>query len=146
MVSKFWLWPNLTGHHLILSTPRFLYSGCLPHSYGLDIKKLNFYNGVQSLRNSMPMQLIVTGSRDEFTALEITYKLLPYHRGFLIKSKVFDCFKSQLSNRTIEQARRATWYFYNERSRRPSNYQWSLVSYCRITQINFRRSSKTRMK
>ena len=63
------------------------YSGCLPPSCRLDIKKLNFVNALQFLKNSMPMQLIAIGGREEFVSLANKYKLASYDRGFLIKSK-----------------------------------------------------------
>jgi hypothetical protein len=73
------------------------YSGCLPPSCRLDIKKLNFVNALQFLKNSMPMQLIAIGGREEFVSLANKYKLASYDRGFLIKSKVLEWFASDLS-------------------------------------------------
>ena len=69
----------------------------MPPSCRLDIKKLNFVNALQFLKNSMPMQLIAIGGREEFVSLANKYKLASYDRGFLIKSKVLEWFASDLS-------------------------------------------------
>ena len=73
------------------------YSGCLPPSYRLAIKKLNFFNALQFLKNSLPLQLIAIGGREELASLENKYKLSLYDRGFVLKSKVLEWFASELS-------------------------------------------------
>jgi len=73
------------------------YSGCLPPSCRLDIKKVNFVNALQFLKNSMPMQLIAIGGREEFLSLENKYILSSNDRGFLINSKVLEWFGLDLS-------------------------------------------------
>jgi hypothetical protein len=73
------------------------FSSCLPPSCRLDIKKLNFWHSVQNFKNSIPLQLIALGGKEEFTSLATKYNCLPYDHGFLIKNKVFKWFESELS-------------------------------------------------
>lgn len=65
------------------------YSGCLPPSCRLDIKKFGFFNGLQNFKDSMPLQLVLLGGKDDLLSLVFKYSLLPYDRGFLAKCKVF---------------------------------------------------------
>jgi hypothetical protein len=71
------------------------YSGCLPPSFRLDIRRFTFFRGLQKspLQNALPSQLFVIGDKEEYNFLVKTYSLLDNESICTMKSKVFNCFK-----------------------------------------------------
>jgi hypothetical protein len=72
------------------------YSRCLPPSYRLDIRQLNFLNTVQSLKDSLPLYLLRLVAVEELTDLQLKYSVTAYDSRAVIYSKVWSGFESEL--------------------------------------------------
>jgi hypothetical protein len=73
------------------------YSRCLPPSYRLDIRKLNFLNGLKNYADSIPSLLCLILGIDEQTDLYTKYNISPLDSVAAINRKVWKFFEFELS-------------------------------------------------
>ena len=66
------------------------FSGCLPTSYGLDLKTFNFFNGIKVQSNSLQLILFTWFGQDELFKLSNKYSLMPGDSIFVLKRKLFN--------------------------------------------------------
>jgi hypothetical protein len=72
------------------------YSGCLPATCGLDIKTINFLQGLQCISGSMMSDLCYLLGCDELITLRNIYKVSERGSSLTIKLKVWKWFESEL--------------------------------------------------
>jgi hypothetical protein len=75
------------------------FSGCLPPSYRLDIRRLNFFHGLNKsvLKDSLPSLLFLIADIEDYNSLVNNYSISDKDNIWKVKSKVFDCFKTDIS-------------------------------------------------
>jgi hypothetical protein len=73
------------------------YSKCLPPSYRLDIRKLNFFNRLKNATDSIPSLLCMLLGMGDQVNLYTKYNISPRDSVPAINSKVWKAFESELS-------------------------------------------------
>ena len=73
------------------------YSGCLPTSYRLDLKKYNFLNGIKCQKNSIQWHLFTWFGNDEQLIITSNYSILPKDNVWEIKRKFFNYLESEIN-------------------------------------------------
>jgi hypothetical protein len=72
------------------------YSGCLPATCKLDIKKINFLQGLRTINGSMMSDLCCLLGNDDLISLRNTYNINERDGPLTVKTKVWKWFASEL--------------------------------------------------
>ena len=64
------------------------YSGCLPVSCRLDLRKLNFLRGLDEMKDSLPCILSESITSDDYCKLMNCYDILPSDRSYSFRIKI----------------------------------------------------------
>jgi hypothetical protein len=72
------------------------YSGCLPASYRLDVRKINFMYSVFNSYDSLPYQLVSLLGSDDLVSLMARYVITPRDSAAAVKAKVWTQFGKDL--------------------------------------------------
>jgi hypothetical protein len=73
------------------------YSGCLPVSCRLDLRKLNFLRGLHDMQDSLPCQLSKLTASDEYCTLMNFYDILPCDHSYSFWLKVVRWLETNLN-------------------------------------------------
>jgi hypothetical protein len=73
------------------------YSGCLPVTCRLDIRKLNFFSGLHGMKDSLPCKLFELATSDEYRMLMNFYDILPSDPSYSLKHKVVSWLERNLN-------------------------------------------------
>ena len=73
------------------------YSGCLPVTCRLDIRKLNFFSGLHGMKDSLPCKLFELETNDEYRMLMNFYDILPSDPFYSLKHKVVSWLERNLN-------------------------------------------------
>jgi len=72
------------------------YCGCLPATCRLDIKRITFLQGLQSMSDSLMSDLCCLLGCDELVSLRKTYDIREHVSSYALKAKVWQWFENEM--------------------------------------------------